>query len=231
MIRVIASIVLIAFGSAPLPVLRDLGAAGLLFQTMAALAGLLLFRRFEITANGLLLILFTLGVILASGMREGSSIASGQAFFLIILALVVSFRPSVSYGAILEDRYVILLFGTLLAILLYGYSTSIVTFQGRVKILSSATTSALLASLMVVLGAFFLFLKRRGGWTPSKFVGAMFVLVGLTFILLVQSRGALISMVFFCLYLMFDYRKISLQKFVSAIVGFLAVSVSVTVYF
>ncbi|MDV7271826.1 hypothetical protein RYZ20_13030 [Thioclava sp. A2] len=231
MLRMTASFVLIALGTAPLPLLRDLGAAGLFLQTMAAFAGLLLVRKFAITANGLLLILGTLVVILISSMHEGSSIASGQAFFLMVVAVAASFRSSVSDGIIFQNRYVLLLFGILLAILLYGYSTAIVTFQGRLKILSSATTSAMLSSLLVVLGAYLLFLHHGENRTLSKIAGATFVSFGLIFILVIQSRGALISMWFFCLYLMFAYRKNSTRKFVFAVVGSITGSVAVILYF
>ena len=231
MLKVIASFVLIAFGTAPLPLLRDLGAAGLFIQTMAAFFGLLLVRKFSITADGLLLILGTLGVILISGMHEVSSVASGQAFFLMAVAVVASFRSNVSDGVMLQNRYVLLLFGTLLAILLYGYSTAMVTSQGRLKILSSATTSALLSSLIIVLGAYLLFLYQGRNRTLSKVAGATFVFFGLMFILLIQSRGALMSMGFFCLYLFFAYRKGSTRKFLFGVLGFITVSGSAILYF
>lgn len=231
MLRMTASFVLIAFGTAPLPLFRDMGAAGLFLQTMAAFAGLLLVQKFAITANGLLLILGTLGIILISSMHEGSSIANGQAFFLIVVAITVSFRFRVSDGVIFQNRYVLLLFGTLLAILLFGYLNAIATFHGRLKILSSSTTSALLSSLLVVLGSYFLFLHQGENRTRSKIFGATFVIFGLVFILVIQSRGALISMGFSCLYLMFAYRNNSTRKFIFAVVGVIAVSVTALLYF
>lgn len=231
MLRMTASFVLIAFGTAPLPLFRDLGAAGLFLQTTAAFAGLLLVRKFAITATGLLLMLGTLGVILISSMHEVSSIASGQAFFLMVVAVVASFRSSVSDSVIFQDRYVILLFGILLAMLLYGYSSATVTLHGRLKILNSATTSALLSSLLVLLGAYLLLLHQGGGRTPAKIAGATFVFFGLTFILTIQSRGALISMGIFSLYLLFEYRKNFTRKVLFSVVGAISMLVGAILYF
>lgn len=231
MLRMTASFVLIAFGTAPLPFFRDLGAAGLLLQTMAAFAGLLLVRKFAITADRLFLILGTLGVILISSIYEGSGILGGQAFFLIVVAITVFFRSRESDGVIFQNSYVLLLFGTLLAILLFGYLNAVVTFQGRLKILSSASTSALLSSLLVVLGSYFLFLHQGANRNRSKVAGSTFVIFGLIFILVIQSRGALICIGFFCLYLMFAYRKNSIRKFLFAVVGVIAVLVAALLYF
>lgn len=193
--------------------LRDLGAAGLLAQTTLAFLGLIFLTGYSMDMRSLLLGMLVFLVTVLGSLTGAGSIASGQAFFLLIAVFATSINQRQLRGAIVSDQFVLLLFGSILLILTLGYLSSSVTMTGRIKILSSATTSAVLSSLIVTLGMYFALLLKRRSVLPYRFVGVAMLILGMIFILGIQSRGGLISAVFFIQLMLFAYRKNSTRKF------------------
>ena len=196
-----------------MPMFRDLGATGLLVQTTLAFLGLILLTGYSMDRRSLLLGMLVLFVTVLGSLTGAGSIASGQAFFLLIAAFATSINPRQLRGAIVSDQFVLLLFGGILLTLTLGYLSSSVTMSGRLKILSSATTSAVLSSLIVTLGMYFALLLKGRFVLLYRFAGVAILILGIIFILGIQSRGGLLSAVFFVQMMLFAYRKNSTRKF------------------
>lgn len=230
LIRHTVSIVLMTLGTLPLPLFRDLGAAGLLGQTLAAFTGLLLLTGYSTNSRSLVVGVFVLATAILSSLPSSANVFSGQVFFLVVLVFATSIARYRINASVFGDRFVLLLFVSVFLALGMAYLTASETLHGRLKILSSATTSALICSLIVMLGVHHILLLHGRSKYLYRAVGVAMVLLGMFFIFAIQSRGALMSAVFFVQFMLFVYRKASLRGLAYANVIALLIFVPLLIY-